>query len=110
MGRKIQRGIIRDMEHTKIHKTPAARIDEKPVFHKVTGVKALEDYRLEITFDEGTVKKYNVAPLFLKWDAFLALRDMPGLFKLVSIEPGGYAINWNEEIDLSAEELWHNGK
>ena len=99
------------MGHTKIHKTAAARVGiDKPVFHKVVTVKPLENFLLEVSFKDGSRKKYDVTPLFSKWEAFLALRDIPGLFDLVAVEPSGYAISWNDEIDLSADELWNNGK
>ena len=83
---------------------------DKFAFHKVTSVKPLDDYRIEVTFENGSIKEYDVKPLFSKWDVFCALRDEPGLFTLVGIEPGGYAISWNDNIDLSCEELWQNGK
>ncbi len=34
------------------------------MFHKVKEVKAMKEYELLITFIDGTVKKYNIAPLF----------------------------------------------
>jgi hypothetical protein len=39
---------------------------------------------------------------------FSPLRQ-PAFFKNFKVEPGGYAIVWNEEIDLSEYELWKNG-
>lgn len=30
-------------------------------------------------------------------------------YKNVRIEQGGYAVSWNEEIDISKYELWVNG-
>ena len=99
------------MEHTKV--CPIAATDiaaENFVFNKVVAVKPLDGYRLEITFEGGSVKVYDVEPLFAKWDVFSALRNEPGLFELVKVEPGGYAISWNDMIDLSCNELWENGR
>ena len=31
------------------------------------------------------------------------------LFNCAKVDVGGYAIIWNEEIDLSSEEIWNNG-
>jgi hypothetical protein len=31
-------------------------------------------------------------------------------FKNVQIETGGYAVSWNEDIDISEYELWVNSK
>jgi len=75
----------------------------------VTAVKPLKNYRLMVTFECGGVKKYDIKPLFTKWPVFCALRDEPKLFGLVEIAPGGYGICWNDELDLSCDELWDNG-
>jgi len=97
------------MEHPEIHEAPATDIDREDfVFHKIIAVRPLKEYKLEVTFAEGVVKIYDVNPLFSIWEAFCALRDEPGLFELVDVEPGGYAVSWNDEIDLSSEEIWHN--
>ncbi|SJM91692.1 conserved hypothetical protein [Crenothrix polyspora] len=32
------------------------------------------------------------------------------LFKSVQVDVGGYAIIWNENIDISEYELWKNGQ
>jgi hypothetical protein len=31
-------------------------------------------------------------------------------FRNVSVEPGGYAVSWNSEIDISEFELWKHGR
>ena len=31
------------------------------------------------------------------------------MFATVSVDVGGYGIVWNDELDLSYEELWENG-
>ena len=99
------------MEYSKVCQTAAVGVDkDKFVFNKVVDVKPLENFILETTFENGSVKKYDVSSLFPKWDVFLALRDIPGLFNLVKVEQGGYAVSWNDELDLSCNELWNNGK
>lgn len=47
-----------------------------------------------------------MAPLFDEMPVFSPLRDVPGLFEQVSVDPGGYGISWNDDIDLDASELW----
>lgn len=32
------------------------------------------------------------------------------LFKAVRVEQGGYAISWNDVIDISEYELWNHGQ
>ena len=31
------------------------------------------------------------------------------MFKCLTIEPGGYAISWSDDLDISENELWLNG-
>jgi Protein of unknown function (DUF2442). len=30
-------------------------------------------------------------------------------FKAVAVDPGGYGVSWNDQMDLSEYELWRNG-
>ncbi len=80
------------------------------MFHRVKAVNALPDYRLSVQFTEGVTKIYDVKPLFEKWAAFKALQNSPELFSGVEVDAGGYGIIWNDDIDLSCEELYENGE
>lgn len=78
-------------------------------FHKVKNVLPLEDYMLSVQFEDGTSKKYDVKPLFSKWTVFKDLTNIKGLFEQVKVDIGGYGIVWNDDIDLSCDELYYNG-
>ena len=73
---------------------------------KITSVQALDNYQLIIEFSTHEKRQYDVNPLLNK-DMFSALKNI-ALFKSVKIEPGGYAVSWNEDIDISEYELWRN--
>lgn len=63
---------------------------------------------LVVTFTNGTRKQYDVNRLIAReWFAPLANE---AFFKNVSVEPGGFAVSWNSEIDISEYELWQNGE
>ncbi len=79
------------------------------MFHKIKAVSALPDYRLRVQFSEGVTKLYDVTPLFDKWKPFQVLRDDEELFKEVTVDTGGYGISWNDDLDLSCDELYHGG-
>ena len=79
------------------------------MFHKVKSVQALSEYILEITFENDVIKYYDIKPLFDKWDEFKIFQTSPTLFINVKVDIGGYGISWNDEIDLSCNELWNNG-
>ena len=80
------------------------------MFHKVKAVNALPDYRLSVQFAEGVTKIYDVKPLFSVWNSFKALQKYYELFRSVRVDQGGYGIVWNDELDLSCEELFENGE
>lgn len=79
------------------------------MFHKVKNVSPLPDFKLSVQFSEGVTKIYDVKPLFQKLPVFLALKERPEIFDCVSVDVGGYGIIWNDELDLSCDELWLNG-
>ncbi len=79
------------------------------MFHKVKNVSALPDYRLSVQFCEGVTKIYDVKPLFAKIPQFEALRAAE-VFYGVTVDVGGYGIVWNDDLDLSCDELWENGE
>lgn len=79
------------------------------MFHKIKNVAALPDYRLSVQFSEGVTKIYDIQPLFDRLPIFAALKDDKQTFYNVSVDVGGYGIVWNDELDLSCDELWEHG-
>ena len=79
------------------------------MFYKVKDVQPLPDYILNVSFVSGEQKKYNVKPLFEKWEPFKALEMIDGLFEQVKVDAGGYGVSWNDDIDLSCNELYTRG-
>ena len=79
------------------------------MFHKVKGVAALPEHKLSVEFAEGVTKIYDAAPLMERIPVFKELED-EALFGSVQVDAGGYGIVWNDDIDLSCDELWDNGE
>lgn len=79
------------------------------MFHKVKSVTALPNYKLSVQFSEGVTKLYDVNTLFDKIAAFHYLTENPAEFECVSVDVGGYGVIWNDDLDLSCDELWENG-
>ncbi len=80
------------------------------MFNKVKKVKPLENFILLITFEDGKNKKYDVKPLFDIFPAFTSLNTISGLFNQVKVDTGGYGVVWNDDLDLSCDELYENGR
>lgn len=79
------------------------------MFHKVKNVSPLPDFKLSVQFCEGVTKLYDVKPLFEKLPVFSVLKDDPAVFNCVTVDVGGYGIVWNDDLDLSCDELWEHG-
>lgn len=77
------------------------------MLHKIKNVSPLPDYKLSVRFSEGVTKIYDAKPLFSKIPAFKLLED-DNIFGGVYVDVGGYGIVWNDELDLSCDELWKN--
>ena len=77
-------------------------------FHTIEVIKPLEDMILEAVFSSGEIKKYDMKNLIKKNEVFKDLENKE-LFNKVKVDIGGYGIVWNEDIDLSSEEIWKNG-
>lgn len=75
---------------------------------KITSATPIDDHTLIVVFDNNIKKKYDISPLLSK-SMFEPLRN-PVFFKSFNIENGGYAITWNEDIDLSEYEVWRHGQ
>lgn len=77
-------------------------------FHTIKSVKPLENMIIEVVFTNGINKKYDFKPLIEKYEGFKALKNIE-LFNKVKVDIGGYGVVWNEDLDLSSEEIWRNG-
>ena len=80
------------------------------MFHKVSSVKPMENFMLAIVFTNGEKRNYDVSAVFNRWDSFKILCTVKGLFEQVKVDSGGYGISWNDDLDLSCDELYKNGK
>lgn len=80
------------------------------MFMKIQSIQALDDMTLVAVFLDGTEKSYNIRQLYQELPQLKALEEDITLFKSVRVSPGGYAVEWNDELDLAAEEIWYSGE
>ena len=73
---------------------------------KVIKVKVLEDYKLELTFDNNVVKIKDMKP-HLNSGVFEVLKNSE-IFNSVKTSFG--AISWNEDIDMCADYLYETSE
>ena len=73
----------------------------------IKAAKAINDHTLLIEFANNKLKRYDITPLLSK-EMFAPLKNLT-FFKNVRVDAGGYALVWNEDIDISKYELWNQG-
>lgn len=79
------------------------------MFHKIKTVAPMPNFKLSVQFSEGVTKVYDMKPLFEKLPMFKQFENDPAAFDDVAVDTGGYGIVWNDDLDLSCDELWENG-
>lgn len=77
------------------------------MFHKAINLKLKDGTSLELTFQSGEVKAYDMAALFSKYPQLEALKDRE-LF-LAGKLMGSYGIVWNDDLDIEAETIYEDG-
>jgi len=75
---------------------------------RVESVAAIGPFRLRVRFVNGVEKLYDCRPV-LDRPQFQLIKN-EAFFRAVRVDPGGYGISWNDDIDLSEYELWTNGR
>jgi len=78
-------------------------------FHKVKSIGIVDSHTLIAQFEDGICKTYDMEQLYEKFPSFRELVADGSLFSKVHVEGSGFGIVWNDEFDLSCNELWENG-
>ena len=74
----------------------------------VTAVEVIADYRLRLTFEDGTVGDVDFTGR--EWrGVFTPLRD-PAYFALVEVDPEAGTITWPDGLDMAPEPLYSEAK
>ena len=78
------------------------------MFHKAINLTFKEGTSFEVQFQDGKVKRYDMASLFGKYPQLRALenRDLFLSGKLM----GAYGIVWNDDLDIETETIYEDGK
>lgn len=77
------------------------------MFHKATDMEIMDGTAIEVTFQDGKVKRYDKASLFDKHPQLRALEDH-NLF-LSGRLMGAYDIKWNDALDIETETIYEDG-
>ena len=75
---------------------------------EIKSIQTVDNNHLLVTFEGGTEKLYDCSKLLARPE--FQLLNTPAFFNGVRVDPGGYGISWNDDVDISEYELWTNGK
>lgn len=78
------------------------------MFHKAIGLKLLAGTALAVSFEDGTVKRYDMRKLFSKFPQLRALEDRTLFLSAKLI--GAYGIIWNDDLDIETETVYEDGE
>ncbi len=78
------------------------------MFHKAIELKLLDGTALEVTFQDGIVKRYDMSVLFSKYPQLEQLKDR-NLFMAGRLM-GAYGIVWNGDLDIEVETVYEDGE
>lgn len=78
------------------------------MFHKAINFELKEGTVLEVTFQSGEVKSYDMSVLFKKYPQLEALKNREPFLegKLM----GFYGIVWDDKLDIEVETIHEDGK
>ncbi len=95
------------MEFSRVSQAPSSEIGDNMKFPKIKSVHVIEKNTLLVDFSNREKRKYDITPLLDK-EMFAALKNS-AFFRNVRVDKGGYALVWNEDIDISEYEIYTNG-
>lgn len=78
------------------------------MFHKAISLKLLEHTTLEVVFQDGFVKRYDMKTLFSKYPQLRALEDRKLFLKGRLV--GSYGVIWNDDLDIEAKTIYEDGE
>ena len=73
-------------------------------------VRFLEDVTVEVTFNDGKTIRYDMSKMFSKYPQLEELRRNRTLFENGHLDPSGFGIIWNDELDFDATSIYECGQ
>lgn len=78
------------------------------MFHKIKKIEPLKRQILKVYFENKKIKYYDMNKAINEIKELEPLKD-ENIFNKALVDVGGYGIIWNDEMDISSEEIYING-
>ena len=76
---------------------------------RIKRVKPLDNYVLNVVFDDGKDVLYNVADDIRNIPSYQDLQAVHGLFRQVQLDQSRTCVFWNDRIDLPSDIIYEYG-
>ena len=80
-----------------------------PMLQRISRIKPLPGYKLDVSFDDGRRVIYDVTE-DMSLPGYSALQDVFGLFEQVQLDESRTCVFWNDYIDLPSHALYEYGR
>ena len=80
------------------------------MFIRAVKVSFLDDVVVEVTYQDGKIIRYDMSRMFFKYPQLEELRKNRALFESGHLDPGGYGIIWNDDLDFDAMSIYEDGE
>ena len=75
-----------------------------------TNIKFLDDVKIEVTYQDGKIIRYDMSLMFDKYPKLKELRKNRTLFESGHLDPVGFGVIWNDELDFDLMSVYESGK
>lgn len=79
--------------------------------HRIaTHIEFLEDVTVEVHFQDGKIIRYDMSKMFSQYPQLKTLKENRKLFESGHLDPGGYGIIWNDDLDFDVTSIYEDGE
>ena len=76
---------------------------------RIKDIKAIDDFQLIVSFDDGFCVCYDVKDDMENIDDFKSLERVAGLWPAVKLDSSRTCVFWNDQIDLASDTIYEYG-
>lgn len=76
---------------------------------RIKSVHALQDYKLEVLFDDGKKVEYDMKDDIKELPGYSDLETIMGLWQQVQLDESRTCVYWNDYIDLPSDTIYEYG-
>lgn len=80
------------------------------MIQRIKSVEPLENYMLQVVFDNGKIVLYDVKDDMQTNPNYDDLKNIYGLFQQVQLDQSRTCVFWNDYIDLPSDIIYEYGK